>query len=404
MQEWLTVIIVLLIVAVVLDGLRRMRQSRRSAIRMSPKVKHQSPAAIDDVKDYGSELPSGGARVVNVRKAKDAVERNVQIRQSAEHKRRNQLKSFRIPEQVSLNLDRQVPTLMESVAETSRDQGRSQRGNKNHRSERNDSQADEIADFRDNDRIEPVFSSTPDEDYDSHHHDHDRAHDRDQYQEEDHYQATDDAWDQAAFSDGREEIVTRPRVATPEVELESEEEIEALEEPETYQREPAPKHKSAPVRADDVADEEDYHDPELVLVINVMAPKGQQFPGAELLEIILNQGLRFGAMNIFHRHEQDDGEGEILYSMANIVVPGTFELAKMKTFSTPGVSFFLTLPMEANSIDAFEDMLTTAKIIGARLHGELKDETRSVLTPQIITHYRSRLQEFVRKQLSKAPA
>ena len=110
-------------------------------------------------------------------------------------------------------------------------------------------------------------------------------------------------------------------------------------------------------------------------------------------------------MNIFHRHQERDGEGEILYSMANIVVPGTFELSKMKTFSTPGVSFFLTLPMEGNSIEAFEEMLTTAKIIAARFNGELKDENRSVLTPQTITHYRGKLQEYARQQqLAKAPA
>ena len=359
MREWLTVIIVLLIVAVVLDGFRRMRLSRRSAIRMSSNLNHQEPAAIDDVVDYGSELPSGGARVVNVRKAEDATERNSQIRQEAAYKRKNQLKSFRIPEQVSLNLDQQVPTLMESVADESQ------------------SDVESISEYRDDERIEPIF-------------------------------ATDD-FDESSI--GEEEPDT---VEISDPALETEDEIRGFNQRPQEQKvasqsanNPIAKPITQPTPPKPIADKVDepvYHEPELVLTINVMAPKGQQFPGAELLDIILDQGMRFGAMNIFHRHEQEDGDGEILYSMANIVVPGTFDLGKMKTFVTPGVSFFMTLPMDANSTEAFEDMLTTAKIIGARLQGELKDENRSVLTPQTITHYRSKLQEFARKQLSKAPA
>lgn len=359
MREWLTVIIVLLIVAVVLDGLRRMRLSRRSAIRMPNTLKQQDTAAVDDVVDYGSELPSGGARVVNVRKAEDATERNSQIRQEAEYKRKNQLKSFRIPEQVSLNLDQQVPTLMESVADESQDQG----------------------DFQDDDRIEPIFAT---DDFDDTELDAEPLSDESRSAEN-------------SFVEERvEEVVSPPKTSDDDTPKPV---SRPVSKPVTK---PEPVTRPEPIEQSH--DEPSYHEPELVLTINVMAPKGEQFPGAELLDIILDQGMRFGAMNIFHRHEQDDGDGEILYSMANIVVPGTFELGKMKTFTTPGVSFFMTLPMDANSTEAFEDMLTTAKIIGARLRGELKDENRSVLTPQTITHYRSKLQEFARKQLSKAPA
>lgn len=369
MREVLTVIIVLLIVAVVLDGLRRMRNSRRNSIRMSAKVNHQEVAAEDDINDFGSELPSGGARVVNVRKAKDAVERNEEIKQRAEHKRRNQLKSFRIPEQVSLNLDQQVPTLMEPVEDSSSQSVESnfeaddvnEPSFEEHAYE--ESQFEASAEINDDGRIEPIF-------------------------------ATDDS-PRDLFE---EEIVPeKPETTYPKETVETKRaEAKPVErkQPETKRQEPV----SQP-------DEDlDFRDPELVLVINVMAPKEQPFDGAELLEIVLSQGMRFGTMNIFHRHEQDDGDGEMLYSMANIVVPGTFELAKMKSFTTPGVSFFMTLPMDANASEAFEEMLTTAKIISARMGGELKDENRSVLTPQTITHYRSKLQEFARKQLSRAPA
>lgn len=371
MLEWLTVIIVLLIVAVLLDGVRRMRQSRREAIRMSASVNKHNISAEQDVSDYGSELPSGGARVVNVRKAQDAVERNEAIRQKAQHQRRNQLKSFRIPEQVSLNLDQQVPTLMESVPESARD----------HDHEIQEQDLDpSMDDVDDHGRREPFFAENSTED------------------------SPDDDMPDEIFGD---EDVGTPRASPRSTEFNSIDE-ESLSQP---ARTPPPPQtttsKQVPAKNKTVIEEpldDNYREPELVLVINVMAPKGEQLPGDELLDIVLNQGMRFGSMNIFHRHQEENGDGEILYSMANIVVPGTFDLANMANFATPGVSFFLTLPIEANAGEAFEEMLTTAKIIGARLGGELKDENRSVLTPQTITHYRGRLQEFARKQLSRAPA
>ena len=36
-----------------------------------------------------------------------------------------------------------------------------------------------------------------------------------------------------------------------------------------------------------------------------------------LLQNILESGLRFGEMDIFHRHESMAGNGEVLFSMAN---------------------------------------------------------------------------------------
>ena len=401
MQEWLTVIIVLLIVAVVLDGLRRMRHSRRSVLRMSRNINQHPTTAVDESSDYGSELPSGGARVVNVRKAEDAVERNVEIRQKAEYKRRNALKSFRIPEQVSLNLDQQVPTLMESIA----DQKVKQQSSSPIKSQ-------ELDEFNEDGRIEPVFSHNEDDEletgfsrvddvdneYDTlDEHGHDLPHDLPNNDEL-------DEWDRAAFSDGSDEVTATSSLVRREIDLPPPDTVLTAKEGGTASRHSEPPAATHYEYDDEEAFEDDYREPELVLVINVMAQKGEQFDGAELLDIILSQGLRFGAMNIFHRHEEEEGDGEILYSMANIVMPGTFDLAKIKTFSTPGISLFMTLPMDANSIEAFEDMLTTAKIIAARLQGELKDENRSVLTPQTITHYRSKLQEFARQQLSKAPA
>ena len=62
---------------------------------------------------------------------------------------------------------------------------------------------------------------------------------------------------------------------------------------------------------------------EEVLVINVIARDAEGFKGPALLQNILESGLRFGEMDIFHRHESMAGNGEVLFSMANGVKPGT---------------------------------------------------------------------------------
>ena len=136
-----------------------------------------------------------------------------------------------------------------------------------------------------------------------------------------------------------------------------------------------------------------------VLVIHAKAPKDQVFQGSDLLELILENGMRFGAMDIFHRHADDDGEGPILFSMANMVKPGTFDLHGFETFSTVGLSFFLKLPTATgNHIEAFELMLLTAETIAEKLAGNLKDEQRNLLTGQTIQHYRERIRDFARKE------
>jgi cell division protein ZipA len=113
----------------------------------------------------------------------------------------------------------------------------------------------------------------------------------------------------------------------------------------------------------------------------------------------LENGLRYGDMNIFHYHAGEDGEGPVLFSMANMVKPGNFDLHSFETFSTVGLSFFLALPSASGEhMRAFELMLSTIQKMASALPGELKDEQRSVLTKQTIEHYRERVRDFSRRQ------
>ncbi|WP_191600666.1 cell division protein ZipA [Marinomonas algicola] len=148
--------------------------------------------------------------------------------------------------------------------------------------------------------------------------------------------------------------------------------------------------------------EEDYDaEIEEVIVINVFSPENSPFVGVELLQLVLNCGMRYGEMDIFHRHEEGFDRGKVQFSMANAVEPGTFNIDSMGEKTFPGVSFFMGLPGPKNSMMAFDFMLETAQAIVRNLGGELKDERRNLMSEQAISHSRQRIRDFERRKLKK---
>lgn len=150
--------------------------------------------------------------------------------------------------------------------------------------------------------------------------------------------------------------------------------------------------------ADDVDDDEDLLDPcyregapEKVIVLNVMAPQGTHFTGAAIADVAKNNGLIFGDMNIFHLQRGK----EHVFSVVNMVKPGVFDMNNIDSMTTPGVSLFIQLPNNlGNCVSAFDTMLETGQSFATTLGGELRDETRSVLTQNAIDHVREQMIEY----------
>lgn len=148
---------------------------------------------------------------------------------------------------------------------------------------------------------------------------------------------------------------------------------------------------------------EDNNDqPQEVLVVHLMANKGETVAGQQLLDAILSVGLRYGAMKIFHRHLNDDGSGPVLFSMANLVNPGTFDLNSMGDLEVPGVTLFMALDDIEDPVSAFNIMIEAIDSIVASLQLNVMDESRSSMTRQTIDHYRQRARDvsFRRDQSS----
>ena len=140
--------------------------------------------------------------------------------------------------------------------------------------------------------------------------------------------------------------------------------------------------------------------PEEVIVVHVMGGAAR-LNGRALLQAALDNGLRFGEYNIFHRYESGAHDAQATFSMANAVEPGVFDLDAMETQSYVGVSFFLMLPGPANSRQALDGMIEAARRVAAAVAGELHDQQHSVMTAQTVEHLRQRVMEYERRRLAQ---
>ncbi|WP_159821137.1 cell division protein ZipA [Colwellia sp. 20A7] len=134
-----------------------------------------------------------------------------------------------------------------------------------------------------------------------------------------------------------------------------------------------------------------------VIILSVVMPDNHQMSGAALLPSLLTLGMKYGEMNIFHRHQDSAGNGAVTFSLANMLNPGSFELDTMETFVTQGVSLFMTLPNAGDPFAAFEQMLLAAKQLAAQFNAQLLDDKRNVMTKQTEQHYVSKIREFDRQ-------
>jgi cell division protein ZipA len=105
-------------------------------------------------------------------------------------------------------------------------------------------------------------------------------------------------------------------------------------------------------------------------------------------------GLLYGEMDIFHRHADLSGTGKILFSVANMMQPGTLAHGDPAQFSTKGISFFMTLPCYGDAGQNFKLMLRTAQQIADDLGGNVLDDSRNLMTPDRLASYRRQIQQF----------
>lgn len=135
-----------------------------------------------------------------------------------------------------------------------------------------------------------------------------------------------------------------------------------------------------------------------VIALTVLGKNGRFFRGTELNQAFMDHDLRFGDMSIFHRHSDAAGNGEVLFSVANALKPGTFDPQRMESFNTPGISLFMTVPGPEDPALAFQLMVHTAEHIALALNGDVHDASRKPYSAQARLQHEQLIQAFIQRQ------
>lgn len=383
-RDWLAIIVIIFIVLILLDGFRRKWLERRNRIVMKLDKNIPPPSSDDDEIWTKSELPNGGARTKPRKGGRSSL---------------------------PTDLEEDVPVLMESVDLDEEDIEEYPLA---------DDDMDALAeeDFMDDD-MEDLMAGDDDE--------------LSAFDDENE-EGGDDPWS-AGDKAGADEEAGRFGDADQEENEEEHWEKKAPPHPVKGRAAPTPprgrgrrEDRIEPTFGDEEltfgrddqgelnlehhdlidhsAGEEEEEDVEQgqageVIIINVMARPGTMIAGRALLPVLLKQGMRLGDMSIFHRHADSSGRGPVMFSMANMLKPGTFSMNDMEEFTTAGVCFFMQLPNKLGNMQCFEQMLKTAKAVREALDAVLKDENRSVFTPQTVEHSRQRIRDFELEMLAR---
>lgn len=133
-----------------------------------------------------------------------------------------------------------------------------------------------------------------------------------------------------------------------------------------------------------------------IVSVYLVARAGQSLSGPDLVVAAEKAGLVYGHMNIFHRLVDNHPELGPIFSVANLVKPGYFDLRAIRELQTPGVNFFITLPGPISALDAWDTLLPTAQRMAELLDAILLDEERNALGRQRIANIRDEMRAYDR--------
>jgi cell division protein ZipA len=135
-----------------------------------------------------------------------------------------------------------------------------------------------------------------------------------------------------------------------------------------------------------------------IVSLHVAARDGGAIAGPELVVAAEKAGLEFGDMGIFHRLGDGRAGPGPVFSVANMVKPGSFDMSAIQELRTPGVTFFMTLPGPLPALDAWDMMLPAAQRLAELLDAQVLDDRHNALGRQTIQHLRDELRAYDRKR------
>jgi len=128
-----------------------------------------------------------------------------------------------------------------------------------------------------------------------------------------------------------------------------------------------------------------------VVALYLVAERGSEIKGEQILSATFATQLEYGEMNIFHRK---DAYSKTLFSMTNMMEPGSFDIERMHEMSTRGIGLFIQLSLCDDPVKALDDMLICAHSLASMLNTQLCDQNRQLLNETFTKALREKAKGF----------
>ena len=138
-----------------------------------------------------------------------------------------------------------------------------------------------------------------------------------------------------------------------------------------------------------------------VITVRLTPIDSVPFNGNQVLEILNGNGLSLDESGIFNYLDKHNKTK--LFSVANLVEPGVFDVQDIENEKIPGLSFFMLMPLSSNEINAFDEMMMVLKKIKTSLKAELLDDAGSTLSIQRERYIREEVIEYMLKSKKNSP-
>lgn len=135
---------------------------------------------------------------------------------------------------------------------------------------------------------------------------------------------------------------------------------------------------------------------ERILCFYLLPASGRRFDGARIKNLLVQSGLLFGEMSLFHRFEEPDGQGALMFSVLRfdpVEGPSAFDLESIESEKFAGLAFFLALP-NAQAVKGYDMMCSILRNLAAELGADVFDEQMQLLSKQLREHYRHQVIDY----------
>ncbi len=134
---------------------------------------------------------------------------------------------------------------------------------------------------------------------------------------------------------------------------------------------------------------------ELIIAINICSIREEGISGEDIFAAMEELGIQHGRMNIFHHYGiEKQATLDPVFSIANLLKPGTFNPDEQDHFTTPGLVAFLQLPGPLGGRVAFELMLHYTQRLAELLQGRLEDDRKQAIDAELIDFMRKNIDDF----------